>query len=58
MTSSSSSKNKKLRIADLKAHRSHLTHQQLQTLKGQILSGQPEAAARGLAKILAERKNR
>ena len=36
----------------LKANRNRLTWQQYQTLKGQILAGNPDAAMKGLAKIL------
>lgn len=39
-------------IIKLKAHRSSLTWQQYKTLRGQVLSGNDEAAMKGLRKIL------
>ena len=40
----------------LKKHRRMLTHQQYQTLKGQILAGNADGAMRGLESILKRRK--
>lgn len=39
-------------ICRLKAYHHVLTYQQYQTLKGQILAGNPQGAMRGLDKIL------
>ena len=39
----------------LKGYRGILTRQQLQTLKGQALAGDPEGAVRGLRTILIRR---
>lgn len=36
----------------IEAHRHQLTRQQLQTLRGQVKAGNPDAALRGLDKIL------
>lgn len=40
----------------LKANRNHLTRQQIRTLKGQALAGDPTAAVRGLRKLLERKK--
>lgn len=45
-------------VCRLKAYRGVLTHQQYQTLKGQILNGDSVGAMRGLASILHRRKER
>jgi hypothetical protein len=42
-------------VCRLKAYRRVLTHQQYQTLKGQILSGNADGAMRGLETILKRR---
>ena len=42
-------------VCRLKAYRRVLTHQQYQTLKGQILAGDHEGAMRGLDTILKRR---
>ncbi len=42
-------------VCRLKAYRRVLSHQQYQTLKGQILSGDSVGAMRGLEKILKRR---
>jgi hypothetical protein len=39
-------------LAELKANRGQLTRQQLLTLRGQVLAGDPDGALRGLRKIL------
>lgn len=39
----------------LKIHRQHLTKQQYSTLKGQILAGNPEAAMKGLQKLMRKK---
>ena len=39
-------------MRELKAHKNKLTPQQYRTIKGQILSGNTEAAMKGLNKIL------
>ena len=36
----------------IEAHRNQLTRQQLQTLRGQVKAGNPDAAMRGLDKII------
>ena len=36
----------------LRANKRHLTRQQLKTLRGQILAGDPEGAMKGLQRIL------
>ena len=36
----------------LKVHRHHLTWRQYQTLRGQVLSGNPDGAMKGLQKLL------
>ena len=45
-------------VCRLKAYRRVLTHQQYQTLKGQILAGNHAGAMRGLNNILQRRKER
>ena len=45
-------------VCRLKAYRRVLTHQQYNTLKGQILSGDSVGAMRGLDNILQRRKER
>ena len=45
-------------VCRLKAYRRVLTHQQYQTLKGQILAGDSVGAMRGLESILQRRKGR
>ena len=45
-------------VCRLKAYRRVLTHQQYQTLKGQILAGDADGAMRGLDSILQRRKER
>lgn len=45
-------------ICRLKAYRRVLTHQQYQTLKGQILAGDHDGAMRGLDGILKRQKER
>lgn len=40
----------------LKAHRSDLTAQQYQTLRGQVLAGDDEGALKGLNKILNRKR--
>jgi hypothetical protein len=42
----------------LKAYRGQLSPQQYKTLRGQILAGDAEGAARGLEKILERRRSR
>ena len=42
-------------IKELKKYRTKLTKQQLLTLRGQIKSGHPEAAKKGLQKLLSLR---
>lgn len=39
-------------IRELKAHKDKLTQQQYRTIKGQILSGNVDAAMKGLSRIL------
>ena len=39
----------------LKTHRPHLTKQQYRTIKGQIQAGQPEAAMKGLEKLMRKK---
>lgn len=39
----------------LRKHRNQLTSQQIKTLKGQALTGDPEGAMRGLQRILERR---
>lgn len=36
----------------LKVHRHHLTRQQYVTLRGQVLAGEPDAAMKGLRRLL------
>lgn len=43
-------------LVTLKAHRTDLTTQQYQTLRGQVLAGDDEGALKGLDKIM--RRNR
>ena len=43
-------------IIRLKAHRRRLTWQQYQTLRGQVLAGNADAAMKGLDKILGRLK--
>ena len=43
-------------VCKLKAYRRVLTHQQYQTLKGQILTGNADGAMKGLDSILQRRK--
>ncbi len=45
-------------VCRLKAYRRVLTHQQYQTLKGQILAGDHVGAMRGLERILQRDKER
>lgn len=45
-------------VCRLKAYRRVLTHQQYQTLKGQILAGDHAGAMRGLNSILLRNKER
>ena len=45
-------------VCRLKAYHRVLTHQQYQTLKGQILAGDHVGAMRGLDSILQRRKER
>lgn len=45
-------------VCRLKAYRGVLTHQQYQTLKGQILSGNHAGAMRGLDGILQRNRER
>lgn len=45
-------------VCRLKAYRRVLTHQQYQTLKGQILASDATGAMRGLESILQRRKER
>lgn len=40
----------------LKAYRNNLTPQQYKTLRGQVLAGEPEAAMKGLRKLLRTAK--
>lgn len=40
----------------IKAHRDCLTEQEYRTLRGQVLAGNPEAAERGLKKILRRKQ--
>lgn len=40
----------------LKAYRRRLTRQQFNTLKGQAYAGDPDAAIKGLKRILEQRK--
>ena len=40
----------------LKANRKNLTNQQYKTLRGQVLSGNPEGAIKGLNKLTKEKK--
>jgi hypothetical protein len=42
----------------LKAHQALLSPQQYKTLRGQILAGDAEGAARGLEKIIERRRSR
>lgn len=46
-----------LAIKDLKKYRTKLTRQQLMTLRGQIKSGDPGAAQKGLRKLLARKES-
>ena len=39
-------------LIQLKGARPRLTHQQYKTLRGQVLAGEPDAAMKGLRKIL------
>lgn len=45
-------------VCRLKAYRRMLTHQQYQTLKGQILAGDPTGAMKGLEGILQRNRER
>lgn len=40
----------------LKRHKQNLTKQQYSTIRGQIFAGQPEAAMKGLQKLIKTRK--
>jgi hypothetical protein len=40
----------------LKANRGHITRQQIRTLKGQVLAGDPDGAMRGLQKLINKKK--
>ena len=42
-------------MAKLKEHRNSLTRQQIQTLRGQILAGNAEAAMKGLERIVGRK---
>ena len=42
-------------IITLKAHRHRLTWQQYQTLRGQVLAGDAEAAMKGLERIIGRK---
>ena len=41
----------------LKKHRHLLTRQQIQTIKGQALAGDPSGAMRGLRKLLEQKRH-
>ena len=43
-------------MQEIERHRPALTVQEIQTLRGQVKSGETEAAMRGLAKILSRRR--
>lgn len=45
-------------VCRLKAYRGVLTHQQYQTLKGQILTGDHAGAMKGLERILQRNRER
>lgn len=45
----------KAALDQLGNHRDKLTSQQIKTLKGQVLAGDPEGAMRGLQRILERR---
>ena len=43
-------------LITLKAHRTNLTVQQYQTLRGQVLAGDDEGAMKGLNRILGRKR--
>jgi len=45
-------RNNEWAIRAIEQHRHRLTRQQLQTLRGQVKAGNPDAAMRGLDKII------
>ena len=46
----------KAAIVELKRHRKSLTWQEMTSIKGQILSGDVQAAMKGLSKILKRKR--
>lgn len=42
-------------LIQIKGARQHLTAQQYRTLKGQVLAGNPDAAMKGLRKIMQQK---
>lgn len=43
-------------LITLKAHRTNLTAQQYQTLRGQVLAGDDEGALKGLKKVMNRKR--